>query len=82
MILKYLSEPETTDAPITITEETKKAIVNLVGNGRFENLLSSGYTFQSFQIDGVTYSGNQASIILAELLRKIETGEIVLSGGN
>lgn len=77
-----LSEPETTDAPITITEETKKAIVNLVGNGRFENLLSSGYTFQSFQIDGVTYSGNQASIILAELLRKIETGEIVLSGGN
>ncbi|MEQ9092261.1 MAG: hypothetical protein RIE52_14300 [Balneola sp.] len=77
-----LSEPETTDAPIIITEETKKAIINLVGTGRFESLISSGYTVQSFQIDGVTYSGNQASIILAELLRKIESGEIVLSGGN
>jgi hypothetical protein len=77
-----LSEPETTDAPIIITEETKKAIINLIGNGRFENLISSGYTMQSFELDGVTYSGNQASIILAELLRKIESGEIVLSGGN
>ena len=77
-----LSEPETTDDTIVITEETKKAIVNLVGNGRFENLVSSGFTVQSFQIDGVTYSGAQASIILAELLRKIEAGEIVLDGGN
>lgn len=77
-----LAEPETVDAPITITEETKKAIQNLVGSGRFENLISAGYTMQSFQLDGVTYSGNQASIILAELLRKIESGDIVLSGGN
>ncbi|XWN37001.1 MAG: hypothetical protein ROO71_13695 [Balneola sp.] len=77
-----LAEPETSEPTITITEETKKAIINLVGNGRFENLVSSGYTVQSFQIDGVTYSGSQASIILAELLRKIEAGDIVLSGGN
>ena len=77
-----LAEPETTDDTIVITEETKKAIINLVGNGRFENLVSSGYTVQSFQIDGVTYSGAQAAIILAELLRKIEAGDIVLGGGN
>lgn len=77
-----LSEPETTDAPIIITEETKKAITQLIGNGRFENLISAGYTMQSFQLDGVTYSGNQAAIILAQLLRKIENGDIVLSGGN
>jgi|TARA_R110001599_G_scaffold244895_1_gene445015 hypothetical protein len=77
-----LAEPETTEPTIVITEETKKAIINLVGNGRFENLVSSGYTVESFQIDGVTYSGSQASIILAELLRKIEAGDIILSGGN
>ncbi len=77
-----LSEPETTDAPIVITEETKKAISTLVGSGRFNGLVSSGFTVQSFQIDGVTYSGTQASIILAELLRRIENGDIVISGGN
>ncbi|HBZ39831.1 MAG TPA: hypothetical protein DEO59_15650 [Balneola sp.] len=77
-----LSEPETTDDSIVITEETKKALINLVGNGTFENLVSSGFTIQSFQIDGVTYSGAQATIILAELLRKIEAGDIVLGGGN
>lgn len=77
-----LSAPETSDAPFIITNETNKAIKTLVGNGRFENLISAGYTVQSFQIDGVTYSGNQGAIILAELLRKIENGDIVLSGGN
>ncbi len=77
-----LSEPETADAPIVLTEETKEAITTLVGNGTFENLVSSGFTVQSFQIDGVTYSGNQASIILAEIMRKIENGDIVLAGGN
>ncbi|MFY0684180.1 MAG: hypothetical protein JXR20_06485 [Balneola sp.] len=77
-----LSEPETADAPIILTEETEKALQNLVGNGVLENLISAGYAVESFEIDGVTYSGNQASIILAELLRKIESGDIVLSGDN
>jgi hypothetical protein len=79
-----LSEPETADAPIIITEETKKAIQTLMGNGRFNGLVNSGYTIQSFEIDGVTYSGNQASIILNQLLDKIERGDIVLkeNGGN
>ncbi|MEO9887770.1 MAG: hypothetical protein ABJR05_17220 [Balneola sp.] len=77
-----LSEPETSDVPIIITEETKKAIVRLVGNGRFEALISSGYTVQSFELDGVTYSGNQAAIILNQLLIRIENGDIILSGGN
>lgn len=77
-----LAEPETAEAPIVITEETKKAIRSLMGSGRFENLISSGYTVQSFQLDGVTYSGTQATIILNQLLQKIENGDIVLSGGN
>lgn len=77
-----LSEPETADAPVVISEETKLAIRTFIGNARFENLTSAGYTVQSFEIDGVTYSGNQASIILNQLLRQIENGNIILSGGN
>jgi len=77
-----LAEPQTVENTIIITEETKKAIISLLGSGRFQNLVSSGYTIQSFQLDGVTYSGTQATIILAQLLRKIENGDIVLSGGN
>tara|TARA_R110002124_G_scaffold114662_2_gene270119 strand:+ start:1513 stop:2712 length:1200 start_codon:yes stop_codon:yes gene_type:complete len=77
-----LSELETAEAPIIINEETKKAIQRLIGNGRFENLTGSGYTIQSFELDGVTYSGNQAAIVLNQFLRKIENGDIVLSGGN
>lgn len=77
-----LSEPETGDAPIILTNETKRALQNLVGSGRLQNLVSAGYALENFEIDGVTYSGSQASIILAELLRKIENGDIILTGGN
>jgi len=77
-----LSEPETSEAPIIITEETKNILTRLIGNGRLSALISSGYTVQSFEMDGVTYSGNQAAIILDQLMRKIENGDIVLSGGN
>lgn len=77
-----LSEPETADAPIIMNQETKKALQNLLGNGRLNGLTNSGYTIQSFEIDGITYSGNQASIILTQLLDKIERGDIVIKGGN
>ncbi len=77
-----LAEPSQAEAPVIITEETKEVLKRLVGNATFEQLASSGFTLQSFEINGVTYSGNQAAIILAEILRKIEDGDIVLSGGN
>lgn len=77
-----LSEPETSEVPIIMTEETKNILTRLIGNGRLSALISSGYTVQSFEMNGVTYSGNQAAIILDQLFRKIENGDIVLSGGN
>lgn len=75
-----LAEAETADAPVVFNSTTKEAIEALIGNGRLNGLINSGYSLQAFEIDGVNYSGNQAAIILTELLDKIERGDIVLKG--
>jgi len=77
-----LSEPETFEAPVIISEETKKALQELIGMRLYENLTNSGYTVQSLEVDGITHSGNTAAIILSQILRKIENGDIILSEGN
>jgi hypothetical protein len=75
-----LSEAGTADAPVVFNSSTREAIEALIGNGRLNGLINSGFTLQAFEIDGVNYSGNQAAIILTDLLDRIERGDIVLKG--
>ncbi|WP_157464746.1 hypothetical protein [Balneola vulgaris] len=75
-----LSEPSNSEPVVVISEEIKNVITRLIGNEKFQNLVASGFTLQSITVDGVTYTGPQASLILDELKRKIEADDIVIGG--
>lgn len=77
-----LAAPETSSAPIVLSGEARTLLIQLVGQSKFETLRNSGFSIQEIEIDGVTYSGNQASVILERILTKIEDGNIILSGNN
>lgn len=75
-----LVEPESGDAPVVVNEQTRRALIRLIGEGSFNRLREAGFTLLNLEIDGEVISGPQAAIRLAELLQKIEDGDIVVGG--
>ncbi len=73
-----LAEPETSGEPAVIDNEVKSALIRLIGESRFKQLQDAGFSLQGLEMDGVPVVGTQVNIKLAEFLRKIEDGDIIL----
>ncbi len=64
---------------VQIDQETFNALVALVGEEQFATLTESGYSFESIEINNQIVTGATAILLLEEILRKIEDGEIIVN---
>lgn len=62
------------------SQEVINAIVQLIGEDAYENLLSEGFRLSSINYDGEEFTGPAATLKLEELLQRIRDEEIILTG--
>lgn len=74
-----LSAPGEESSLVQIDENTFNALVALVGEEQFATLTESGYSFESIEMNNQIVTGATAILLLEEILRKIEDGEIILN---
>src|SRR5690554_3814307 len=73
-----LSEAGSETSPALLDADLKRSIIKLIGESRYNQLQNAGFNIQGLEIDGVPVVGPQISIKLAEIIRKIEDGDIIL----
>lgn len=62
-----------------IDEETFQALVAIVGEELYTSLNTDGFYFEGIVVDGQAFSGITGVQKLAEIIQKIEDGEIILN---
>lgn len=74
-----LSAPGEESSLTQIDQETFNALIALVGEEQFATLTQSGYSFESIEMNSQIVTGATAILLLEEIIRKIEDGEIILN---
>lgn len=74
-----LSAPGEESSLVQIDQDTFDALVALVGEEQFATLTESGYSFEGIEMNNQIVTGATAILLLEEILRKIEDGEIILN---
>ncbi len=74
-----LSAPGEESSLTQIDQETFNALIALVGEEQFATLTESGYSFESIEMNNQIVTGATAILLLEEIIRKIEDGEIILN---
>jgi len=74
-----LSAPGEESSLSQIDQETFNALIALVGEEQFATLTESGYSFESIEMNNQIVTGATAILLLEEIIRKIEDGEIILN---
>jgi len=74
-----LSAPGEESSLSQIDQETFNALIALVGEEQFATLTGSGYSFESIEMNNQIVTGATAILLLEEIIRKIEDGEIILN---
>lgn len=65
---------------VTISEEVRTALIELIGQESFEQIQERGFTLESIEYDGQQFTGPAAALKLEELLQKIRDEKIVIQG--
>lgn len=73
-----LSKAESGEPTVVINNEIRRTLVSFLGEDAYNRLKEAGFSLQNIEIDGVVMSGPQATIKLAEILQKIEDGDIII----
>jgi hypothetical protein len=63
-------------------EETFQSIIRLIGEEQYNNLVADGFTFAGISVDEQAYDGITGIQKLAEIIQKIEDGDIILNQDN
>lgn len=74
-----LSGPGEESTLAQIDQDTFDALITLVGEERFATLTESGYSFEGIEMNNQVVTGVTAVLLLEEILRKIDDGEIILN---
>lgn len=74
-----LSSLDNANDVIELTDEAKALLKNLLGAGELSNLLEKGYSLSSLNLDGQEIKGPAVLVKLEEMIRKIRSGEMVIS---
>ncbi|MEQ9309384.1 MAG: hypothetical protein RLN90_08010 [Balneolaceae bacterium] len=74
-----LSRPSEESTLAQIDQDTFDALITLVGEERFATLTESGYSFEGIEMNNQVVTGVTAVLLLEEILRKIDDGEIILN---
>ncbi len=70
---------ETSAAAQEIDEETVQALIALIGSDLFTTLAEDGFVFESIEMDNQTLSGVVGIQKLAEILEKINDGDLIVN---
>lgn len=73
-----LKEAGSETSPAMLDADLKQSIIKLIGESRYNQLQNAGFSIQGLEIDGMPVVGPLISIKLAEIIRKIEDGDIIL----
>lgn len=73
-----LAKAESGEPAVVINDEIRETLVSFLGEDIYNQLKEAGFSLQNIEIDGVIMSGPQATIKLAEILQKIEDGDIII----
>lgn len=74
-----LSAPNEATTLVEIDQETFDILVRLVGEEQYAELTESGYSFEGIEANNQIVSGIVALQLLAEIIQKIEDGDIILN---
>tara|TARA_R110000868_G_scaffold259361_9_gene517426 strand:- start:22998 stop:24191 length:1194 start_codon:yes stop_codon:yes gene_type:complete len=74
-----LSAPGDESSLVQIDQDTFNALIALVGEEQFATLTESGYSFESIEMNNQIVTGATAILLLEEILRKIDDGEIIVN---
>ena len=71
--------PGDTEAVVEMDQSVYNAIIQLVGEDKYSELVETGYGFESIEIDDQVFTGIVGIQKIAEIIRKIEDGDIILN---
>ena len=74
-----LLNPGDTEAVVEMDQSVYNAIIQLVGEDKYSELVETGYGFESIEIDDQVFTGIVGIQKIAEIIRKIEDGDIILN---
>lgn len=74
-----LASPSEATTLVEIDQETFDILVRLVGEEQYAELTESGYSFEGIEANNQIVSGIAALQLLAEIIQKIEDGDIILN---
>ncbi len=63
---------------VQIDQDTFDAIIALIGEEEYASLTESGYSFEGIEVNNQIVTGATAIQLLAEIIQKIEDGDIIL----
>lgn len=64
---------------VKVDQETFDALIALIGQDEYANLTENGYSFESVEVNNQVVTGATAIQLLAEIIKKIDDGEIILN---
>jgi hypothetical protein len=67
------------NAIVEITPEAQQAIINILGNDRYQSLFQSGFRLESMNVNGTELSGPQMVVRLERILESIRRKEIIVN---
>lgn len=74
-----LAAPNEATTLVEIDQETFDILVRLVGEEQYAELTESGYSFEGIEANNQIVTGIAALQLLAEIIQKIEDGDIILN---
>ncbi|MFV1882917.1 MAG: hypothetical protein ACMZ7B_00285 [Balneola sp.] len=77
-----LASPSDNTTLVEIDQDAFDALIALIGEEEFASLTESGYSFESIEVNNQIITGATALQLLAEIIQKIDDGEIILNNSN
>lgn len=65
-----------------IDQDTFEALITLIGEEQYNTMVSEGFYFEGVEYNGQVFSGITGAQVIAEIVRKIEEGDIYMGNSN
>ena len=77
-----LAAPSGSANTVQLDEETVRALIRIIGQDRYQNLIASGFRLESIRIDDQDITGPALIQKLAEIIQRIDDEEIAIDTNN